>query len=251
MTISHIVDKSKKVITKYSPEILTTIGISSMITSTVLAVKATQKAIVLLEEKSYEKKEKLTPKEIVQTTWKGYLPAVSFGVSGVIFIILGCKINSKRSAAFATAYAISEKTLRTYKDKVIETIGEKKEKEIREKVAQESINNNPPKATQVIVTSRGGALIQDSLSGRYFRSDLDTIRKIVNELNRSITYQNYISLNEFYYALGLEGIKTGDNLGWNIDGGLIELEFSTCLTDSDEPCIVIDYKRAPRPDYDK
>lgn len=251
-SLSNIVKKTKKVVSKYSPEILTTLGISSMITSTVLAVKATPKALKIINAKKFDdKKSELTPKEIVKITWKEYLPSVSFGISGIIFVVLGCRINSKRSAAFATAYAISERTLRTYKDKVIETIGEKKEKVIREKASQEAINNKPPQSNQVIITSKGNTLIMDSLSGRYFRSDLETIRKILNDLNRSITYQNYISLNEWYYAIGLDGIKSGDDIGWNIDGGLIELDFNTCLADNDEPCICIDYVRTPQPGYNK
>ena len=39
---------------KHSPEILTGIGIAGMITTTVMAVKATPKALILLEEKKDE-----------------------------------------------------------------------------------------------------------------------------------------------------------------------------------------------------
>jgi len=235
---------------KYSPEILTTLGLSSMITSTVLAVKATPKAVKLINDKEKEVNNKLTIKETVQITWKEYLPSASFGISGIIFIICGCRINSKRSAAFASAYAISERTFLTYRDKVIETLGEKKEKEIREKINQDKINKKPLKNNQVIITSKGNTLMMDSISGRYFRSDLDTIRKVINELNRCITYQNYISLNEFYKSIGLDGIKNGDKIGWNIDDGLIELDFDTCLAENDEPCICIDYSRQPKANYD-
>ena len=91
----------------------------------------------------------------------------------------------------------------------------------------------------------------DSISGRYFRSDLDTIRKVVNSLNREMTHQNYISLNKFYSELGLPGIKDGDYIGWNIDRGLIELDFDACITDTDEPCIVIDYNITPDKGFDR
>ena len=50
----------------------------------------------------------------------------------------------------------------------------------------------------------------------------------------------YISLNEFYYAIGLDGIKVGEDLGWNIDTGYIELDFSSQLAKDDTPCLVID-----------
>ena len=91
----------------------------------------------------------------------------------------------------------------------------------------------------------------DSITGRYFRSDLDSIKKAVIELNMEISHQNYISLNEFYSNIGLDRISNGDNLGWNIDSGYVETDYSTSLADNDEPCIVIDYITQPKYDFDK
>ena len=91
----------------------------------------------------------------------------------------------------------------------------------------------------------------DSISGRYFRSDLDIIRKAVNEINRTMTYDFYVSLDEFYNKINLDPIKSSDRLGWNMDNGLLELEFSTCLTDNDEPCVVIDYSILPKYGFDR
>ena len=91
----------------------------------------------------------------------------------------------------------------------------------------------------------------DSMTNRYFKSDLDKIRKVVNELNRKMLHEHYISLNDLYYELDLDPIKNGSLLGWNLDDGLIELEFSTCLAENDEPCVVVDYTVAPKYDYDK
>ena len=61
--------------------------------------------------------------------------------------------------------------------------------------------------------------------------------------------QNYISLDEFYSALGLESTKNSNYIGWNIDDGLIELDFNTCLVD-DEPCVVVDYLISPKYEFD-
>ena len=61
----------------------------------------------------------------------------------------------------------------------------------------------------------------------------------------------YIALNEFYYEVGLPGTKMGDELGWNIDGGLIGLDFSSQLSEDGTPCLVIDYRIAPRYEYEK
>ena len=253
--LTNFIETTKGLMKKHSPEILTGIGITGMITTTVLAVKATPKALILLDEKRDELgrayDERLTIKEIVQTAWKPYIPAVTLGVASITCIIGASTVNYKRNAALATAYAISEKTLVRYRDKVIETIGENKEKEIKAKVAQDEVKNKPVSNSQVIITSKGETLCKDSISGRYFKSDIETIKKVVNELNRQMTYQQYVSLEEFYNELGLEPIKNASYLGWNLDDGLIEVDFTACLTDDDQPCIYVDYTVAPRYEFDK
>ena len=250
--IRNSFNNTRQFVIKNSPQILTGIGISGMIGSTVLAVKATPKACELLNNRKKELNiDVLDYKEIIQVAWKPYIPAFCLGVGSVACILGASVINSKRQAALATACAISERTFLTYRDKVIETIGEKKEKKLRGEIAQDRINNDNLEKRQIIITPKGQTLCMDSISGRYFRSDLDTIRKIVNELNREMTHQNYISLNKFYSSLGLDGIKDGDYIGWNINQGLIELDFSACITDTDEPCIVIDYNMAPKAGFDR
>lgn len=249
--ISNFVRNTKGFLSKHSPEILTGIGITGMITSTVLAVKATPKAMVLLDEAKNKKGDKLTPIETVKIAWKPYIPAVVTCVASASCIIGASKINYKRNAALATAYAISERTLLTYRDKVVETIGEKKEKDIRDKVAQDEVNARPLATSQVFITPKGNTMCMDMLSGRYFKSDIDTINKAINELNRQILCQNYMSLTHFYSLIGLDGNGSSDYMGWNIDDGTIEPEFSTCLADNNEPCIVLDFNVPPKYDFDK
>lgn len=248
---NNFIKSTKGYLKQHSPQIITGIGVAGMITTTVLAVKATPKALQLLEEaKAGNDCEKLPIKTVIKAAWKPYIPAAITGVASITCIIGASAVNAKRNAALTAAYALSERTLVRYRDKVIETIGEKKEKEIKEKIAQDEVDKKPVSNSQVIVTSKGKTLCMDMLSGRYFYSDLDTIRKAVNELNREMTHQNYVSLSEFYYKLGLDSIKNGDRLGWNLDRGLIELDFGTCLTDSDEACITIDYTIAPMYGFD-
>lgn len=252
--MTNFIKTTRGFVRKHSPEILTGIGVTGMITSTVLAVKATPKALQLIEEAKTGNDlycERLPIKSVIKAAWKPYVPAAITMILSASCIVGASAVNTKRNAALATAYAISEKTLLTYKDKVIETIGEKKEKEIREKIAQDELDKKPVSTQQIIVTSKGNTLCMDTISGRLFRSDIDTIKKVVNELNRTMMYQNYISLDEFYTEIGLEPIKSSSRLGWNIDDGLIELDFGACLAENEEPCIVVDYARLPKYDFDK
>lgn len=236
---------------KRSPEILTGIGIAGMITTTIMAVRATPKALRLLESHREDDGEKLPAKTVIKTTWKCYIPAAVTGTMSVACLIGASSVNAKRNAALATAYTLSETALKEYKAKVVETIGEKKEASIRDDIVKERIEKDPVKNHEVIITEKGNTLCYDTISGRYFRSDIEKIRKAVNELNRRMISENYISLNEFYYEIGLRCTESGNQLGWNLDNGLIEPHFSSQLTEDGEPCLAISYLVEPRYDYGK
>ena len=241
----------KMAVSKHSPEILTGLGIAGMITTTILAVKATPKALELIEDRKDEldinPTEKLPPVEVVKTTWKCYIPAAVTGVTSVACLIGASSVNSKRNAALATAYNLSASALSEYKSKVIETVGEKKEQMIRDKVAEERINKEPLNQSTIIMTGNGTTRCFDTITKRRFVSDIESINRIVNELNRRmVNGEDYISLNEFYYELDLDGCSVGDELGWNVSNGLIELDFSAQLDTDGVPCIVIDYVVEPK-----
>ena len=250
--ITNFFNFTKSFLTKHSPEILTGTGIAGMIFTTILAVKETPKALDLIEMKKDElKKDKLTVIETVKAAWIPYISPSITGILSISCIIGASRVNMKRNTALAAAYSISEQTLVRYRDKVIETIGERKEKEIHDKLAQDRVDDNKLSNSQIFVSGKDNTLCMDTISGRYFKSGIETIKQVVNKLNRRLVYENYISLNEFYYELGLDGTKNGDLIGWNLNSGLIEPMFSTCLTDDDQPCIVIDFMVCPKYDYDK
>ena len=251
LTVSKVIKNVERTLTKYSPEILTGIGIAGMITTTVLAVKATPKAIRLIQEKEDAVNDKLTPVEKVKTTWKCYIPAALSGVTSVACIVGANSVHAKRNAALAAVYKISETALHEYREKVLETLGEKKEQAIRDKIAEDRVNKDPVSKTEVIITAKGDTLCYDVLSGRYFKSDIDKIRRAENELNRRMLNDMYVSLNEFYDEIGVSQTSLGDELGWNIDDGLIEVCFSSQIADDGTPCIVVDYRVAPKYNYSK
>ena len=253
---------------KHSPEILMGIGITGMVTTTVMAVRATPKALMLIEAEKrrlnheiLEEAKKsgceecnqitrLEPVDLIKATWKCYIPAGITGIVSIACLIGASSVNARRNAALATAYTLSETTLRDYQKKVIETIGEKKEQTVRDAVAKEHIERDPVENKEVIFSGRGNTLCYDSISGRYFRSDMDAIKKAENELDARLRNEMYISLNEFYYEIGLEPLSViGDDLGWNIDSGYLDLGFSSQIATDGTPCLVIEYNPAPRYDY--
>ena len=86
---------------------------------------------------------------------------------------------------------------------------------------------------------------------RYFYSDIDQIKKAINELNRRMLNEMYVSLNDFYDELNLRHSGNGYDLGWKLDDGLVEVDFSSQLSDDGRPCLVLEYMVAPRYDYSK
>ena len=250
--ITNIIKGIKASISRHSPEILTGIGIAGMVTTTILAVKATPKAIKLIEaEKRAKHVDALSPVDTVKTVWKCYIPAAMTGVSSIACVIGSNAINAKRNAALTTVYTLSEMARNEYKEKVIETIGEKKERTIKEKVDAERIKRDPVSKKEVIITEKGTTLCYDHVFGRYFKSDIDIINRAMNKINREIVINMYASLNDFYAELGLSPVEMGYDLGWNIDDGTIEIEPSSQLADDGTPCLVIDYSVSPKYNYSR
>lgn len=246
LSLKNVANDIKATMVKNTPGILVGVGIVGMAGTTVLAVRATPKALALIEAKKRELDvDSLTPIETVKTTWKCYLPATVTGVMSTACLIGASSVSARRNAALATAYNLTRVAMNDYKDAVVETIGEKKEQVVRDTVAKNRIERDPVKNTEVIVTERGTTLCYDAVFGRYFRSDIDTIKRAVNELNRSIVSSMYASLNEFYDEIGLPPIEIGDKLGWNVDDGQIEVDFSSQLAADGTPCLVISFNVAP------
>lgn len=252
LNFSKLIKNTQFVLSKHSPEILTGLGIAGMITTTVLAVKATPKALRCIDDAAYEKEElSLTGVEKVKACWKCYIPAAITGTVSIACLIGASSVNARRNAALATAYKLSETALTEYREKVVETIGEKKERNIKDAIAKDSIKNNPVSQQNVIITGKGDTLCYDKLFGRYFKSDIDALKKIENELNRRMFSESYISLNDFYYEVGLDGVDAGEDLGWNIDNGYIDLNFSSQLSSDGQPCLVVSFNIPPKYEYYK
>lgn len=245
----------RTVVKKHSPEIMTGIGIAGMLTTTIIAVRATPKALALIDETRRVEEDgktvfvELTPIDKVKTAWKCYIPAAVTGTISIACLVGASSVNAKRNAALATVYALSESALKDYREKAVEVVGEKKERAIREAVAKDKIDKNPVTNNEVVITGNGDTLCYDAVSGRYFYSDMESLRRAANDLNRRMLSEMCVSLNEFYYEIGLSGIKIGEALGWNVDKCNIDLDFSTHLAENGKPCLVIDYQVAPDYNY--
>lgn len=251
--IPKVLSTAKVFTNRYTPEILTGIGIAGMLTTTILAVKVTPKAVRLMNDKKDELEvEKLPAAEVVKTTWKCYIPAAVTGVASVACLIGANSVSNKRMAALTAAYKISETAFTEYQQKVVETIGEKKEQAIRDSIDKDRLEKDPVSQKEIYITEKGDTLCYDAHSGRYFKSDIETIRKAVNNLNaKMLNGDMYCALNDFYDEIDLSPTSSGDELGWNIEEGLIDIDFGAQIAEDGTPCIVLNYTIAPKYDYYK
>lgn len=255
--LNKLANKAVRGISKHSPDILLASGIASGLASTILAVKATPKALMLIEEKKVEKRrnmeetDNLTKKEIVKAAWKPYIPAAISAVTGVTCILGARSVNAKRSAAVATAFKLTETAFNEYKEAVIEEIGTKKEANVRERVARKHTVEYPATETNIESTGKGNTMFFDEEFNNYFYSDMQAVKKAVNDLNYQILNEDYASVNDLYYLLGIKPMKSGDDLGWSSAYGGLKVKYNTILTENDVPCVVLEYDIAPRYDYSK
>lgn len=236
---------------KHAPEILTGFGIAGMFTTTVLAVKATPKALKLIEQKKAELDvQELTTAETVKAAWKPYVIPAATAVVSTMCLIGANSMHVKRNTALATVYQLSATALSEFKDKAVETVGEKKVQAIRDAIDKDHIEKNPVSKSDVIITDKGNTLCYDHISGRYFFSDIDKIKRAVNDLNHRMLHDmfGYVSVNDLYDELGLEHIMVGDELGWNVNE-LIDIYFGSQISDDGRPAIVLNYDVAPRRNY--
>lgn len=244
--MKKMVQNLTQVISKNSPTLLTGLGVAGLVTTTVLAVKATPKALQILEERKEEELEInedfkcFTRYGVIKEVWKCYIPAAIMGGVTIACMIGANSISLKRNAALAGVYSLTERTLREYQSKVVETLGEKKAKDIKDEVYKDRLKKNPVDESEVIMSGKGETLCYDAISGRYFKSDIETIRRVQNDLNRDLIHEMWLTLNDVYYALGLPPVKMGEHLGWAINESLIDIKFSSQLTEKGVPCLVVE-----------
>jgi Family of unknown function (DUF6353) len=254
------VNKAKFLLENHSTTILTGIGVGGTVATAVLTGRASFKAARIIEQEKLLFQDeveaaRLIDAELSRTTkvklvWKQYLPPVASGVVTVTAIVVANKISSKKIAALAVAGGISERALQEYKEKVVERLGAKQNEKLRDEIAQDRVSNAPINSKEVILAGTGEVLCYDMLSGRYFQSTVEEIKRAENKVNFEIVQFMRASLSEFYDEIGLPPTPFTDSVGWNANNP-IELALSTVMSPDGRPCIAVDFTRHPTHDYDR
>lgn len=254
MDISNLLKQAERYAIDNSPSILTAIGVAGTVTTAYLTGKATVKAVDLVRD--YEQDRQwphgmnlsLDPQDAVKMVWKFYIPPVISGGLTVAAIIGANTVSSRRAAALATAFSLSEKAFDEYREKVADKVGEKKERSYRDEIAQDRVKNNPPNDNTVLITDSGDVLCYDHFTGRYFKSNMEALRRAENDVNHLILNQGYASVSDLYEFLGLPVTRYSDEVGWNTDR-MLSIVYSTVLSEDGRPCISIDFDLSPHRKY--
>jgi hypothetical protein len=250
MDFGALAKRAGKIARDNSPAILTAIGVTGVVTTAYLTGKATFKAAEILRDAEEIRKTEFEEDELsfqnkFELVWKLYIPAAGSALMTATAIICANRIGNRRVAALISAYNISEKAFEEYRSKVLEKMGPKREQTVKDEIAQDRVTENPVSKSQLVVIQNGGTtLCMDLHSGRYFNSDMETIRKAVNDLNAQVINETYASLTDFWDRIGLPRTSESDYIGWSTDK-LLEVDYSATLDEHNKPCMTIGFRTTP------
>ena len=151
-----------------SPTILTCVGAIGVIGTAVMAVKATPKAVELLEQATEEKGEDLTKLEIVDVAGPVYIPSIIMGTATIACIFGANILNKKSQAALMSAYALLDNSYKEYMKKSEELYGQEAGAHIKEELAKENYEEG-------IVVPREEELFFDFKTLQYFHATMDEV----------------------------------------------------------------------------
>lgn len=208
--------KTQLLLKKYSPTILTAVGATGVVATAVLSVKATPKALMLLQEAEKEKGDKLTIKETVVAAWKPYIPAALTGFGTIICIFGANYLNVRSQASLVSAYALLDRSYKEYQDKVKELHGPEKTLSLKEELIKDKYNDEviKTKYDENISEDEEKLIFYDNNSTRFFVSTMSRVMEAECKFKEAIEWKGYGCLNQYYDMLGIPRVDYGYQLGW-------------------------------------
>lgn len=225
-----------------SPVLLSVVAGLGTVVTAYLASRASFQACDLIraEEsqsgRATERKQRV--KERTKLVWKCYIPPAISATTTIACIAGSNRFGARKTLAAQTAFTLTERAYSEYRDRVIDEFGARKDQTIRDKMAEDRVAKSPP--PEILVSGPGNVLCCEMWTGRYFTSDMESLRKAQNELNARLLKHDYATLDDFYYMIKLPMTTSSGEAGWKSDK-LMDLEFSTVLTPDGKPCLTFEY----------
>lgn len=255
-TISRSVHKAGLKFKKHSPEIMVVAGVVGVVTSTVMACKATTKVNDILEETKkqvddvhnvlesenvpadqYTDDDAKKDLAIIYTQTgvkliKLYGPAVLVGALSITGILASHRILKKRNVALTAAYATIDRSFKEYRGRVVERFGKELDRELRYNIkAQEIEEVTVDKDGKETVEKKTINVVDPNMYSDYARIfdngstgwtkdpeyNLMFLKSQQNYANDKLKAQGYLFLNDVYDMLGIPRTKAGQIVGWVYD----------------------------------
>ena len=240
---------------KHSPTILAVAGTVGVITSGVMACKATTKLSTIIDEHhdnvdeihdyieengfsdKYTEKDSNKDLTIVYTQTavklvKLYAPSVILGTLSIGAMLTSNNILRKRNVALAAAYTAIDKSFKNYRNNVVERFGEEidhelryniKAKEFEETVVDENGNETTVKNEVEVVDPNSisdfARFFDDGCNGwtKDPNTNLAYLKNQQRYANDVLKTKGHLFLNEVYDMLGIPRCPAGQVVGWIYD----------------------------------
>lgn len=239
--------------------VLTCLGGAGVVVTSIMAVKATPKALKKIESAEQEKGEKLSKWEIVKATGTTYIPTILVGASTIACIFGSNILSKRRQANLASAYALLNESYKQYQNKVKELYGEDAHQEIMDAIAAEKAKDVGITAeslcSNTCLTSDEACgdpvLFYDEWSNRFFESTIEQVIAGQYHTNRNFVLRGYTTLNELYDFLGLEPTDYGNTVGWAAEDELYWIDFNQrkVAINDDIECYIIETPWGPSTNF--
>lgn len=254
-TLTRTFNRTGLKIKKYSPEILLAAGTVGVVTSSVMACRATLKLDEVLDEAkdriekihevaaNPEMKDKYTEEDskkdlAITYTQAGvklvklYGPSVALGVISLGCMIGSNRILSKRNVALAAAYAAVDKSFKEYRGRVVERFGKQLDKELRYNLKAQEIEEVAVDKDGKEVVSKSTVEVMDPNNYSHYAIVFDDgnagwdpdpertkyfLIQQQNYANEMLKARGHLFLNEVYDMLGARRTKAGAQVGWIYD----------------------------------
>lgn len=249
--ITRAVAKNQLLLNQHSPRLLFIAGTVGMVGTVVLSSRATLKIEGVLEDAEIEtnllvaqgqeavddENRNYTAKDLkqdilklkvhhAQRLIKLYMPAIVLGGLSIAALTKSHSMLTKRNASLTLAYAAATEALNEYRDRVRQSVGDEREKEIyygmKDHVIVEDTDKGPKKVNTKVATEPGlYARFYDEYA-KNWQPDPELNRIFITNqqryLNDRLHAKGHVFLNEAYDALGLERSEAGQHVGWTLDG---------------------------------
>lgn len=228
-----------------SPIIVSCIGAVGVVATTIAAVKATPKALLLIEnekesinkqlkEDGWETRvDKLTTAETIKATWKCYIPTAIIGLSTIACIFGANTLNKRQQAAITSAYMLLDNTYKQYKEKVSKLLGDNADTMVKKSIIEDQYSE---------IT-----LFYEYHYGEFFERRKADVLNAEYQLNLKFASQGYVCLNDFFELIGLPITQEGEVIGWSTQEGYSAIDFEHQLLELDDgmECTIINLPISP------